>query len=535
MQTHFCIFAVVRPKMSKEIVIFDTTLRDGEQSEGVTFTVHDKLKIVKLLDDIGVDYIEGGWPASNPKALEFFQEVKGLKLKNAKMVAFGSTCRADSPASKDKNLLGLLDVQTPAVCIFGKTWDFHVTHALNISLDKNLKIIEDSVGFLKSKKKEVFYDAEHFFDGYKADPEYALRTICAAQEAGADAIILCDTNGGTLPQEISMIMEEVQKKIQVTLGIHAHNDSDTAVANSLVAIACGARHVQGTINGFGERCGNANLCSIIPALNLKMKLRAVSAKQLEKLTELSHYISEIANISPNDRQPYVGRSAFTHKGGIHVSAVLKDSATYEHIDPALVGNLQRVLISEMAGASNLVYKAKEFGLDLKKDSPATRELLNTIKKMEHAGYQFEEGEASFELLLKKALGKYKPLFTLDGFYVSSQRIETGNIDAVEAMVKVTVKGEKIHTAAEGNGPVGALDAALRKALEKYFPEIRKIHLSDYKVRVLDSKDGTAAKVRVLIESTDEQGNTWGTVGVSTNIIEASWQALVDSIEYKLLK
>ncbi len=521
--------------MSKELVIFDTTLRDGEQSEGIAFTVNDKLKIVRLLDDIGVDYIEGGFPASNPKAMEFFDEVKKLKLKNARMVAFGSTCRADAPASKDKGLASLLEAQTPAVCIFGKTWDFHVTNALNISLEKNLKIISDSISFLKSKKREVFYDAEHFFDGYKANPSYALQTVQAAQEAGADAIILCDTNGGTLPHEIPAIMAELKKVITITVGIHAHNDSDTAAANSLMAVSSGARHVQGTINGIGERCGNANLCSIIPSLVLKMGFKALTAKQLERLTELSHHISEIANVTPNDRQPYVGRSAFTHKGGIHVSAVLKDSSTYEHIDPKLVGNQQRVLVSEMAGVSNLIYKAKEFGVDLRKDSPATRELLNTIKKMEHAGYQFEEGEASFELLLKKALGRYKPLFELDGYYVSSQKIETVNMDTVEAMVKVVVKGEKIHTAAEGNGPVGALDAALRKALEAFFPAIKKIHLSDYKVRVLDSKDGTAAKVRVIIESMDAQGETWGTVGVSSNIIEASWQALVDSIEYKLLK
>ncbi|MFC1517513.1 citramalate synthase [Candidatus Margulisiibacteriota bacterium] len=520
--------------MSKKLTLFDTTLRDGEQSEGISFTVHDKVKIVKLLDDIGIDYIEGGWPAANPKAMEFFNEIKKTKLKNAKIVAFGSTCRADNPPVKDKNLQGLLAVKTPTVCIFGKTWDLHVTHALNISLEKNLKIIEDSILFLKSKKKEVFYDAEHFFDGYKADPEYALKTILAAQKAGADVIILCDTNGGTLPQELPAIIKFVKQNIIVPLGIHAHNDSETAVANSVMAVEHGITHVQGTINGYGERCGNANLCSIIPALNLKMGTKALTDKQLTKLTELSHHISEIANLVPNDHQAYVGRSAFTHKGGIHVSAVLKESSTYEHIIPEKVGNKQRVLISEMAGVSNLIYKAKEFGVDLKKDNPHIRELLNKIKKLEHAGYQFEEGEASFELLMKKALGKYKPLFTLEGFRVVNEKLGGNNI-IVEATIKVDVKGQKIITAAEGNGPVSALDNALRKALEKYFPDIKKIHLSDYKVRVLDSKDGTEAKVRVLIESTDEHGNSWGTVGVSANIIEASWEALVDSIEYKLLQ
>lgn len=520
--------------MSKKLILYDTTLRDGEQSEGISFTVQDKIKIAKLLDDIGIDYIEGGWPMANPKAMEFFHEIRKVKLKNAKISAFGSTCRADNPPIKDKNLQGLIEVKTPTVCIFGKSWNFHVTEALKITLERNLKIIEDSVRFLKSKKKEVFYDAEHFFDGYKANPEYALKTIQVAQKAGADTIVLCDTNGGALPHEIPEILEAVKKVIRIPIGIHAHNDSETAVANSLMAINLGATQVQGTINGYGERCGNADLCSIIPALNIKMSKKVISDKQLKKLTELSHHISEIANLVPYDHHPYVGRSAFSHKGGIHVSAVLKESSTYEHIDPTKVGNKQRVLISEMAGGSNLIYKAREFGVDLKKDNPHIREVLNKIKKLEHAGYQFEEGEASFELLMKKALGKYKPLFILEGFRIVNEKLGENNIQ-IEATIKMDIKGKKIITAAEGNGPVSALDSALRKALEEHFPVIKKIHLSDYKVRVLDSKDGTEAKVRVLIESTDDHGNTWGTVGVSTNIIEASWEALIDSIEYKLLK
>ncbi len=518
--------------MNQKTYIYDTTLRDGEQGEGIAFTVEDKLLITKLLDNLGVDYIEGGQPGSNPKAIEFFKKATALKLKHTKLVAFGSTCRFGKPAKSDINLQALVSANTPVVTIFGKTWDFHVKDALNISLNDNLKIVADSIQFLKSAGKEVFFDAEHFFDGYKNNPEYSLSVLKTAEAAGADVLVLCDTNGGALPFEVSEIIEKIKPQLKTPLAIHAHNDSGCAVANSISAINSGAIQVQGTINGYGERCGNANLCSIIPTLQLKMGHKALPAKKLELLTSTAHHISEIANLIPDNQAPYVGYSAFAHKGGIHVNAIKKNAATYEHIKPELVGNKQRILISELAGTSNLLHKAQSMGIDLKKDDPAVKELLKKIKELEHAGYQFEEGEASIDLLIKKALGRHRPLFELINYRVTNEHVN--NKDVVEATVKIKIGDKIIHTVADGNGPVAALDQALRKALAGSFPKIKEISLADYRVRVLDSKDGTDAKVRVIIISRDDK-DIWGTVGVSPDIIEASWQALVDSIEYKLLQ
>jgi 2-isopropylmalate synthase len=515
------------------IKIYDTTLRDGTQAEGISFSLEDKVKIAQKLDELGIHYIEGGWPGSNPKDIKFFQRMKRIKLKNAKLTAFGSTRRAKYSAEKDPNIRALLGSGTEVVCIFGKSWDLHVKVALGVSLEKNLELIEDSISYLKKKQKEVIYDAEHFFDGYKDSPTYALKTLDVAQRAGADWIVLCDTNGGTLPFELSKIMREIRKKIKVPLGIHAHNDSGVAVANTLAAVEEGALQVQGTINGLGERCGNVNLCSVIPNLQLKMGIDCIKKKQLAKLTEVSRYIAELANLPHDERQPFVGNSSFAHKGGIHVSAVKKDPRTYEHILPDLVGNHRRILVSELAGRSNILYKAKEYGLDLEKKTPQTVKVLEDLKRLEDEGYQFEGAEGSFELLMKKALGKYRSLFDLEGFRVTVEKRKDGNLNC-EATIKVKVEGIEEHTAAEGRGPINALDNALRKALEEFYPSLKKVRLTDYKVRVLDVKAGTAAPVRVLVEARDKK-ERWGTVGVSTNIIEASWQALVDSLEYKLLK
>lgn len=515
----------------EKIQIFDTTLRDGEQGEGISFTVEDKLKIVRLLDELGVDYIEGGWPGSNPKAIEFFKAVRKLKLKNAHIAAFGSTCRHGKPAKDDRNLQLLIEAETPVVVIFGKTWDLHVTDALKISLKENLKIVEDSIKFLKSHKRKVFFDAEHFFDGYKHNPEYSLEVLRTAAAAGADMLVLCDTNGGSIFYEIEQIVAAVKSQLKTPLGIHVHNDSDNAVANSLAAVRSGAIQVQGTINGYGERCGNANLCSIIPNLQLKMGRKVLSAKQLTMLTTTAHHISEIANLMPNNQAAFVGFSAFAHKAGIHVSAVQKNAMTYEHIKPELVGNTQRVLVSEQSGVSNLLYKAQKMNVDLKKDDPAVKVLLEKVKIMEHAGYQFEEGEASFELLVRKALGKHKPLFELISYHVNTERLKGQKL--AEATVKLIIRGKEVHMVADASGPVAALDLALRKALMDDYPQIKNIALTDYRVRVLDSKDGTDAKVRVIIESRDAK-DTWGTVGVSTDVVDASWEALVDSIEYRLV-
>ena len=512
--------------------LYDTTLRDGSQREGISYSTEDKLNITKKLDELGINYVEGGWPGSNPKDIEYFQKVQEVELENATVTAFGSTRRANVKAEEDKNLEAILESGVQAATIFGKSWDLHVTDALKTELDENLRMIEDSISYLKTNGLEVHFDAEHFFDGYKANPDYALETLQAAERGGAETLVLCDTNGGTMPSEVKEIINKIKPQINTSLGIHAHNDTDVAVASSLAAVEEGATHVQGTINGYGERCGNANLSSIIPNLKLKYDLDFITDNQLFKLTEVSRYVSEVANLNPPTHSPYIGDSAFAHKGGIHVSAILREPETYEHIKPEVVGNQRRVLVSELSGKSNLVYKAEELGIDLDQENADLTAVLDKIKDLEHQGYHFEGAEASFELLVEKATGKYEKLFELEGIRIITEK--RGEMNPIsEATIKVTVNGEKVHTAAEGDGPVNALDKALRKALRRFYPMLEEIHLIDYKVRVLEGKDGTAAKVRVLIESGDGH-QTWGTVGASTNIIEASWQALVDSIEYGIM-
>ncbi len=522
--------------MKKQIKVYDTTLRDGTQAEDISLLADDKVRIARKLDDFGIHYIEGGWPGSNPKDMNFFQKVKHVRLKNARVTAFGSTRRFDNPAAADSNLRAILDSGAPVATIFGKSWDFHVTNALNIGLDDNLEVIEDSLQYLKERLEEVIYDAEHFFDGFKHNPEYALETLKAAVRGGADCLVLCDTNGGTLPLELGEIIDRVWQALgrEVRLGIHVHNDSDVAVANSLVAVVHGITQVQGTINGFGERCGNANLISIIPNLQLKMGYKVIPNENLQQLAFLSRYVDEIANRQHNNRQPFVGISAFAHKGGIHVSAVQKDPLTYEHISPDWVGNRRRVLVPDLSGRSNILYKAQEYNLDVGDDSQ-TRKILERIKELEDRGFQFEGAEASFELLVKKTMGTYKPFFTLMGSRVIVEKLRRSRSPISEATVMVRVNKHVEHTAAIGDGPVDALDKALRKALEKFYPVLKKVKLTDYKVRILSSDKGTKAVTRVLIESQDDAGNKWGNVGVSQNIIEASWQALVDSVEYMLLQ
>ena len=516
-----------------QVKLFDTTLRDGAQTEGISFSLEDKLKIAKLLDELGVHYIEGGWPGSNPKDIEFFKKVREIKLNHAKICAFSSTRRANTKVEDDKILQALIEAETPVVSIFGKTWDFHVTDALKTTLEENLLMIEDSIFYLKKMGKEVIFDAEHFFDGYKANKQYALECLKTAEKAGADILCLCDTNGGSLSFEIQDITNEILKDLITPLGIHAHNDSECAVSISGMAVKCGAMHVQGTINGYGERCGNANLCSILPILKLKLGINCVTDVQLKSLTEVSRHVAEIANLPQSAHQPFVGRSAFSHKGGIHVSAVLKHPGTYEHIKPELVGNERRVTVSELSGVSNLVYKAKDYGVDLAKDSPEIKYLLRKLKQLEHEGYQFEEGEASFELLLKRTIGKIKPYFDLEQYSIEILQKSEENF-TVNAKMRIKVNDKSYESSAVGDGPINALDSALRKVLETTYPELKTVKLTDYKVRVLDSKAGTAARVRVIIESCDDE-KCWGTVGVSTNVVEASYLALVDALEYKLLK
>ncbi len=513
------------------VLLYDTTLRDGTQWEGISLSVEDKLKIAAKLDEFHIDYIEGGWPGSNPKDIEFFRRVPELGLKHARIVAFGSTRHASRTVETDPNIRLLVEANTPTVALVSKTWDLHVTEALRISLEQNLEMIRDSVAYLKALGREVVFDAEHFFDAYRANREYALETLHVAAAAGADWLVLCDTNGGSLPWEIEEITRAVAALDLAPLGIHCHNDSANAVANTLAAVRAGVTQVQGTINGYGERCGNVDLTSVIPNLVLKMGVPCMPRELVARLTELSWYVSEVANVTPNDHQPFVGKSAFAHKGGIHVSAVMREASTYEHIDPTLVGNARRVVVSELAGRSNLLYKAQQFALDLAEDSPEWQRILQRIKDLEYEGYQFEGAEASLELLMKKTLGLYERLFDLEGFRVTVEKRQDGR-PVSEATIKVYVDGEHEHTAAEGDGPVHALDNALRKALLPFYPALREIHLTDFKVRVLDAQDGTAAKVRVLIDSADENGS-WSTVGVSENILEAAWQALVDSIEYGL--
>ncbi|MFY9323554.1 MAG: citramalate synthase [Syntrophomonadaceae bacterium] len=516
-----------------DVTIYDTTLRDGSQAEGISFSLEDKLQIARRLDSLGISYIEGGWPGSNPKDLEFFRAIQKEELQNSRIAAFSSTRKPGVSVEQDVNLKALLDSGAPCATLVGKSWDFHVLKALETTLEENLNMIRESIAYLKDKNREVVFDAEHFFDGFKANEEYAVQVLQAAQEAGADWLVLCDTNGGTMPWEIEDILLRISPLIKAPLGIHAHNDAGCAVSNSLIGVKNGCRQVQGTINGYGERCGNADLCSIMPNLELKMQMTCLPPGRLKNLSEVSHYIAEIANMPHNNNQPFVGYGAFAHKGGIHVSALLKDSLTYEHIDPEKVGNRRRVLVSELSGLSNLLYKARELNLDINSYDAQTRAVIKQIKELESQGFQFEGADASLELFLRKAFDQWKEHFQLKNLKVILEKNEQDDIVS-EAMIKLCANGETFHTAADGDGPVNALDNALRKALTDVYPEIKDMHLTDYKVRVLDGKDGTAAKVRVLIQSADSTGK-WDTVGVSENIIEASWQALVDSINYLLMK
>lgn len=512
------------------IKIYDTTLRDGAQREGISLTLSDKLKIARKLDELGVHYIEGGFPGSNPKDKAFFDEIKKMDI-SASIVAFGNTRRKGIKAADDTGLRQLLDTEMEVVCIVGKCWDLHVTEAIKASLEENIKMIFESVEYLKKEGKEVIFDAEHFFDAFIANEDYAIQTLIAAESAGADWITLCDTNGGKLPFEVEEIVLRVTKKIKTPLGIHAHNDTECAVANSLMAVKAGVKQVQGTINGYGERCGNANLTSIIADLKLKMGYDCVSDESLGHLSEIAHYIAEIANLTPDSHQPYVGQSAFAHKGGLHADGVSKMSATYEHIEPTLVGNIQRVLVSELAGKGTIILKAKELGVDLSDSPDLVKKILTDIKELEHAGYNFEAAEGSFEILLQKELKTYKELFKLESFRVIMEKREDKSV-VTEATVKILIEDQRLIATAEGNGPVNALDSALRKAIGKIFPALESIELTDFKVRVLNEKKGTGAVVRVLVESSDGE-KSWGTVGLSENIIEASWQALLDSIDYGL--
>jgi len=515
-----------------KVTIYDTTLRDGAQTEGISYSLNDKVRIASQLDDLGIHYIEGGWP-SNTKDRELFKALKKKPLKNSQLVAFGSTRRANKKAGQDPNVKSIIEAGTKTVTIFGKSWDLHVKDVLKTTLEENINMIYDSISYLKSKSKEVFYDAEHFFDAFKSNKDYAIKTLEAAQRAGADLIILCETNGGILTSQLIKTIKEVKRKIKVPLGIHTHNDMDLAVANSIAAVEHGCVQVQGTFNGYGERCGNADLVPVIAILKLKMGFDCISDKKLKELTKTAHFISEISNMKQMPNQPFAGRSAFAHKGGVHINAVLKNPLSYEHITPELVGNYRRILVSELAGKSPILIKAKEMKLDLDKKSPQTKKILKLLQDLEHQGYQFEAADASFEILVKKALKKYKKFFDLEGFKVVIEKRKDNKVYS-EATIKLKVNNIQEHTASEGDGPVNALDNALRKALKQFYPALSKMHLADFKVRVLDEKEGTAAKVRVLIQSQDEK-DSWTTVGVSENIIEASWKALVDSIEYKLLK
>ncbi len=525
--------------MTRTVQIYDTTLRDGTQAENFNLSVMDKIRISHKLDDLGIDFIEGGWPGSNPLAVEFFQAMQGEHLKHAKLAAFGSTRLFANPCEKDKNLQALIDAKATVITIFGKSWDIHVHDALRIELEDNLLIIEESLAYLKPHVEHLFYDAEHFFDGFKKNSEYALASLGKAIDGGAECLILCDTNGGMLPHEVQPIIERVQqyvaeRKAVVELGIHAHNDSETAVANSLLAMSLGVKQVQGTMNGYGERCGNANLASIIPALALKMDYQCQSVTNIDKLYDTAMLVDELANLPHNKYQPYVGRSAFAHKGGIHVSAVKRNPLTYEHIDPATVGNIRRILISDQAGKSNVLHKAKKFGIELDSESPIAAAIVAELKELENQGFQYEGAEASFELLMRRAVGTQPNYFTLKGFRALNSKRKMDRPPETEATIRLEVGGQGVHTAASGNGPVNALDSAMRKALIQFYPALEDLELVDYKVRVLSGQHGTGAKVRVLIESRD-QYEQWGTVGVSLNIIEASWQALVDSINYKLMR
>ncbi len=521
-------------KKTRTVEIYDSTLRDGAQAEYIGFSLEDKLMIAEKLDAVGFHFIEGGYPNdTNQKELDFFREVKSLSLKNAKVAAFGSTRRAKNPAEKDAGLKALLSAETEVVTIFGKSWNLHATEVLGISLEDNLKIIEDSVAYLISRDRRVVYDAEHFFDGYKADPDYALKTLLAAQNGGAEIAVLCDTNGGCIPSEVTDICNTVAGKIQIPFGIHCHNDSGMASANSLAAVAAGAVQVQGTVNGIGERCGNDNLCTTVPNIELKLGLDAIGSDKLTELMGLSRFVSEIANEFHNHRQPYVGESAFAHKGGAHIDGVLKVKRSFEHIQPELVGNQRRLLLSEQSGGSTVLAKLEKVYPELDKKNPKVKDVLNTLKDKENEGYQYEAAHGSFELLAASVIDGWKLPFELCGFRVITDRRRDGTMVS-EATIKLMVDGVEEHTASEGDGPVDALNGALRKALNRFYRGITAVHLEDYKVRVLETNRGTEAKVRVLIESTDGE-DTWGTVGVSENVIEASYIALADSLAYQLVQ
>jgi len=517
----------------KKIFIYDTTLRDGEQGAHISFSLIDKLSITRKLDELGISFIEGGWPnPTNLKTVGFFKKAAKLELKNAKLAAFGSTRLAKNSVKEDTNLEYLLKAETPVVTIFGKTWDLHATKILSITLKENLNMIKESIEYLKKKDKEVIFDAEHFFDGYKNNPEYAVRCLEAAQNAGADWIVLCDTNGGTLLGEFHEITQKISEIIKTPLGVHAHNDMGTAEANSIIAVENGFTQIQGTMNGFGERCGNANLTTLIPVLSLKMGYQTIEDKSIKRLKEYANYFYEVANITPRDNQPFVGHFAFAHKGGVHANAVIKEKSSYEHIEPEKVGNKRKILVSEHAGVSSLIFKAKELGFILNPSDSNTKELLKELKLLEHQGYEFDGADASLKLFLMKKLYRHRSFFTLEGSRIVVEKYK--NTNQSEATIKIKVNSLTEHTAAEGNGPVNALDNALRKALIKFYPEINEIKLVDYRVRVIEGSSGTSAIVKVFIETSDSH-EAWTTVGVSTNIIEASWVALVDSIEYKLLK
>jgi 2-isopropylmalate synthase len=523
--------------MAKEttnrIEIYDTTLRDGTQREGISLSCDDKLRIAQRLDELGVALIEGGWPGSNPKDAEFFERARNMEWVNAQIAAFGSTRHALSAPEEDANLQALLDAETEVCTVVGKTWTLHVEDVLRTNLDENLRMIEDSLAYLRARGRRVIYDAEHFFDGYRADPEYALETLKAAVRGGADTVVLCDTNGGSLPWQIDSTFTDVVRIMdrQTRLGIHTHNDGECAVANTLAAVQAGAAHVQGTINGYGERCGNANLCAIVPDLELKMGYRCLPQGKLAELADVAHFVAEMANLAPDEHMAFVGRSAFAHKGGIHVAAIRRNSHSYQHIEPELVGNEMRVVVSELSGRGNLLSKAEELGLDVV-DQTGVRDVLLQIKDLEASGFSFEAAEASVALMLKRREPGYTPPFRLvDYAVIVEHREQRGSF--AEATVKLDVDGEILHTAGEGNGPVNALDAALRKALTPVYPELERMQLSDYKVRILDGQRGTAATTRVMIDTRNGH-NRWSTVGASTNIIEASWQALADSVEYCLL-
>jgi 2-isopropylmalate synthase len=515
------------------ISIYDSTLRDGAQAQGISYSVEDKIKIVERLDALGVGYIEAGNPGSNPKDLEFFARVAALKLTRARIIAFGSTRKVGVAVEADANVQSLLGAGTAAIAIFGKSWDYQVTEILRTTREENLRMIADTVRYLKQQGREVVFDAEHFFDGYMADADYALATLAAAADAGADWVVLCDTNGGSFPTEIHDITKTVTGRFSVPIGIHCHNDGELAVANSLMAVQAGARQVQGTINGIGERCGNTNLCSIIPNLQIKLGYECIPPSSLEQLTSVARSVSDIANMPHNEKAAYVGADAFAHKGGMHIDAVVKNPHSYEHIDPDLVGNSRRTLMSEVAGRSTLLARIRAIDPSLDRDSPETRKIIDRLKALEHEGYQFEAAESSFELVVRKMLGRYTPFFELVEFkvIVNEPCINEANSSVI---IKVRVGDQEVLTVAEGDGPVNALDRAARKALERLYPAIGAIRLTDYKVRVLDSDKASAARVRVLVESTDGH-ERWTTIGVSTDIINASWQALVDAMEYKLLR